>query len=191
MIGRDPHGTADSYRVKGSSIRSKLVYLSETFGADAERQMREFLEDLGAWPILEASWYRYEIYDGTLVWIARRFLGGEISRLREVGKFSAEKALTTTYEAFRSSGDFARFLEKMPVLHSRYYSHGTLSASLVLPGASRCQILLDGAPKHSEADLTVASGFYIRCAELMGHRQVVCGFRHEGQRVRFELAWEG
>ncbi|MEM1178717.1 MAG: hypothetical protein AAGM22_10260 [Acidobacteriota bacterium] len=178
-----------TFQVKGSSISSKLSFLLETRGEAAEGEARVFLKEHGVTTVLEATWYDYEVYDRLLAWIARRHFGNDVSRLSEVGRYSANKALTTTYEAFRSPGDFSRFLEKMPVLHKRYYSHGRLVASLVLPGASRCEVLLEGAPVYSDTDLYVAAGFYSGAAELMGHRDVHCGFQREGKRVRFKLQW--
>ncbi|MEO1082670.1 MAG: hypothetical protein AAFY88_00350 [Acidobacteriota bacterium] len=177
------------YQVKGSSISSKLAYLHETRGEAAEGEARVFLKERGITTVLEATWYDYDIYDRLLVWIARRHFGGDVSKLTEVGQYSAQKALTTTYEAFRRSGDFGRFLEKLPILHKRYYSHGQLVASLVLPGASGCEVLLDGAPTYSDSDLYVACGFYSGAAELMGHRDVTCHFLREGKRVRLKLQW--
>ena len=179
-----------TFQVKGSSIASKLAYLSENGGEAAEGEARLFLKENGITTVLEATWYPYEIYDSFLAWIAQRHFGGDLSRLENVGRFSAQKALTTTYAAFARVGDFARFLEKMPVLHKRYYSHGKLIPSLLLPGATHCEILLEGAPVYGEPDLYIAAGFYRRAAEMMGFSNVRCTFKKDARRVRFKLDWQ-
>ena len=180
----------DDYQVKGSSISSKLAYLLEAAGEAAEGEARLFLKEKDVTTVLEATWYPYQTYDALLVWMAQRHFGGQVDRLEKVGRFSAQKALTTTYSAFSRTGDFARFLEKMPVLHKRYYSHGQLVASLLLPGATHCEILLDGAPTYGDADLYIAAGFYAGAAELMGLKDVQATFTRERSRVRFKLSWK-
>lgn len=179
-----------TFQVKGSSISSKLAYVHDIGGEAAEGEARLFLKDKGISTVLEATWYPYEIYDAFLTWIAGRHFGSDLSRLEQVGRFSAQKALTTTYAAFGRVGDFARFLEKMPVLHKRYYSQGQLIPSLLLPGATHCEILLEGAPVYTDPDLYVAAGFYRGAAELMGFSRVRCTFKKEARRVRFKLAWQ-
>ena len=174
-------------QIKGSSIRSKLQFLAETFGTEAEQALSNHLQELDVRTVLEANWYPYELYDRVLRWIADHHYGGQLRRLREVGRFSAHHALTGTYAVYLERGDFRSFLRRIATLHGRYYDIGSLKTTLI--GDDHAELVLIGAPFYREPDLEVAAGFYTGAAELMGLSQVSCSFEMGSDRVEFRLDW--
>ena len=90
----------DEYRVKGSSIRSKFEFVHDRFGEAAERRLKERFRDHGILPVLDSVMYPFAEYDAVNRAIAEEFLDGDLTRLAEVGAYSAQKVLTGVYRAF-------------------------------------------------------------------------------------------
>ena len=180
--------SGDIYQVKGSSIRSKLDYTETVLGADAASALESWLRERGLWPVLEATWYPFEDYDAVLQFMVERFFDGDAKRLYDVGRFSGRRALTTTYDVFRRQ-EFRDFHAKLPILHSRHYSHGQVIAPLLQDDADRCPIRLVGAPTYPDTDLYVSAGFYASAAQLMGCDDVRCAFERIGDEARLLLTW--
>ena len=177
------------FSVKGSSIRSKLDFVRETFGATAERELRESLRrqaDLGT--ILDSSLYPFDLYDRILVAIADRFYDGDASRLEEVGAYSAHQSLTTIYRAFAQGKDFLGFLSRISLLHERFYTEGKMEVE-VAPDRRGARIRLSGAPRYSDADLFVAGGFYVGAGKLLGLDHIDYDLARSEQGATFHLQW--
>ena len=180
----------EEYRVRGSSISSKFEFVRVRFGTEAELQLKEqFADHEQLFPILDSSWYPFELYDEINRAIADRFFDGELSGLVEVGSYSAEKVLTSVYKAFAEGKDFVGFLLRAALLHERFYSQSQMDVTLGEDGVS-AEILLRDAPTHSEADLHMAAGFYAGAAKLLG----VKGYRDEYNLIQdgahFQLRWD-
>lgn len=180
----------DTLEVKGGSIRSKRDFVRVRFGDDAEAALDRYLEDRGHRHILEANWYPFEVFDGVLRYIADNHYGGDLGRLREVGRFSAEAALTGTYDFLMRQRDFSRFMDRISVLHERYYSRGKLIVGLMADAPRHCDMMLEGAPFYTEPDLQVAAGFFTGAAEMMGLANPRCRFEQRTGRVLFRLDWD-
>ena len=180
----------DEYQVKGSSIRSKFDYVHERFGEAAERQLEERFRERGILPVLDSVMYPFEAYDAVNRAIAEQFFDGDLSRLSEVGAYSARKVLTGVYRAFAAGKDYPGFLRRAAVLHERFYSHGGMDVNLGDDGKS-CEILLRGAPTYSEADLHIAGGFYAGAAELLGIESLDWRLSWDASSgARFQLRWQ-
>lgn len=177
------------FSVKGSSISSKFAFVRETFGAAAERELRESLRDaadLGT--ILDSSQYPFDLYDRILVALAERFYDGDLSRLEEVGAYSAQKSLTTIYRAFTQGKDFLGFLSRIGLLHERFYSEGKMEVE-VAADRKGARIRLSGAPRYSDADLFVAGGFYLGAGRLLGLEAISYDLARTDQGATFRLEW--
>ncbi|MCH9649169.1 MAG: hypothetical protein K0U98_13095 [Deltaproteobacteria bacterium] len=180
---------AEEYRIKGSSIRGKLDYIRESFGEDAEFEVKELLSNLGVVLILESDWYDHRIYENLNQFLAQRFFKGDISKLVDVGIFSANRALSSTYRAYLERGDFVRFLQRLASLHSRFFSHGDMEV-LTAPDEKSCQIHLSGAPSYPKADMQIAVGFYIGAGHAFGLEKIEHQVQHRFGGVRFLLQWQ-
>ena len=183
----DPKASGE-LQVKGSSLSSKLLFVQDVFGPEAHQELRSALADWEGRQILDGSWYPFELYDKLLRFIAERHYQGDLSRLVEVGIYSAESSLKTTYQVY-TLRDFFYLLDRLGTLHSRFYSIGELENS-VDTDQRQCRIRLHGAPYYREPDLYVASGFYIGAARMMGLGGVECDFRMVGSEVVFDLRWQ-
>ncbi|MEM9555811.1 MAG: hypothetical protein AAGC60_16270 [Acidobacteriota bacterium] len=179
--------TGPPLQVKGGSIRSKLDFVRAEFGDDAAALLEKELDERGIHSILEATWYDYELFDWVLREIARLHYGGSLERLREVGRFSARQALTTTYDFFVARADLDGFLTHLSKLHGRFYSRGALS--LVEREATSLRLLLHGAGFYREPDLQVAAGFFEGAAAMLGCRDPHCSFVLGGDRVELLMRW--
>lgn len=179
---------ADDLQVKGTSIRSKLAYVREHFGEAAERALSDDLAAAGVRQVLDSSWYPFDLFERLLRTIAERHFNGELTRLQEIGRYSAEHALTTTYAFYGHQQDFDPFVRRLPTLHGRFYSRGTLEVEH-RPQAASCAIRLRGAGRYADADLYVAQGFYIGAAARLGLRDPRCPFQRVDDGVDFTLAW--
>lgn len=175
-------------KIKGSTLRSKLLFAHHRCGDSVRSGLETDLRSHGIDPILDHEWYAYGVFDGLLRRLAELCLDGELPRLREVGQFSAEMALETTFDPNPESGTaFLRFLHRIRILHRRFYSAGRVDFSFD-ELQRRCQIQVSGAPL-SEADRQVAAGFYLRTAELMGIPEPDCRIEADEQAVRFLIRW--
>ena len=178
---------SEPYRVQGSTILSKLDFSAETQGEEAKRQLEAYLESAGVSQVLDADWYPFALYDGVLRRLAADHFSGNLSRLREVGVYSAGKALGNTYAAYAARRDFPLFLQRISSLHGRFYSAGRLAVTAT--GDDFCELELTGAPEISYADVYIAAGFYIGAARLMGLEQARCRFQVGDTRVHYRLDW--
>lgn len=154
------------FQVKGSSIRTKVAFARARFGERAEQSLIEALGEAGVSRVLEGGWYDFEAYEAVLVRLAEVCYGGKIDRLREVGTFSAEQALSTTYQAFAQHRDLARFLAVIPEFHKRLHSHGDLE--IIGPEAGELHFQLRRLPKLSRPDHYVSEGFFLGAVRLLG-----------------------
>ncbi len=180
---------SSEYQVKGSSISSKFDFVRERMGANEETRLREqFTDRAGLFPILDSAWYPFELYDLVNRTIADLFFNGNLSRLEEVGIFSAERVLNTVYRSFAHGRDYIGFLKRAAILHQRFYDRGHMEVVLGEDGHS-AEVILSGAPTYAEADLYVASGFYRGAGKALGLDDVRSQFRLTADGARFQLGW--
>lgn len=179
--------TLGKYWVKGSSINSKRSYLEDRFGDAAALKLNALLTEHGAPQVLAASWYPFQLYDDVLRFVAQHFLGGDLRRLREVGRFSARQSLTGTYSVFVRPGGFRSFMERSTAFHSSYYSAGSLQLLSASDDGKNFDLAQDGAPIYTQPDLEIACGFYAEAAEMMGLSGVTCEYDYTDTGVCFSL----
>lgn len=175
------------YRVKGSSVLSKIDFVSERWGADTAATMRKQVEAKIGGPLMATGWVPYRIFTEVLDGIARERFGGRIDRLRELGRDSAEKALGGTYRVYARGEDFRDFLAGLSRLHGTFYDQGGMT--IEDSGERACRIVLSGAPHYERSDMEVAAGFYLGAAEHFGHPLQACSIDLRRDRAEFELRW--
>lgn len=155
-----------AFQVKGSSIRTKIAFARTNFGEQAEQALVEALTHAGVAHVLEGAWYDFDTYEAVLMRLAEVGYDGAIERLREVGAFSAEHALSTTYQAFARHQDLERFVALIPQLHKSLYSHGLLE--IEGPQDGELRFTLREMPKRSRPDHYVSEGFFLGAVRLLG-----------------------
>lgn len=179
---------ADTYRVKGSTLNSKIAFVEQRFGTSAKDELLVELDGMGFPKFFDSGWYSYAQYCDLLRLIADRFYGGKISHLKEAGEYSAAQALEHTYSAFANRGDFIAFLKHISMLHKMFYSEGRIEVQ-VLPGGQRCEIRHREKPEFAEEDLQVAMGFYQGAARLHGISNISGRFFSDALGFTFLLEW--
>jgi hypothetical protein len=176
----------EQYQVKGSSIRTKFDFVRETHGtgvaASFERQF-----DQNHFPVLDSNWYPFSFNRAVNTALVEQFLGGDVSRLREVGSFSANRVLTSVYKLFASGKDFVDFLKRAEMLHATCYNKGGMKV-VVADDRHSCTISLT-APSFADEDLHIASGFYIGAAELLGASNVTCESSLDNGTATLAMSW--
>ncbi len=177
------------YKVKGSSINSKLDFVREEFGETGVERVKTEFESEGAFPVLDSAWYDFSLYDRVNRKIAEMFYGSNLKKLMVVGEHSAVKVLTTVYKAYVHGNDFEKFLARMSSLHNRFYNLGKMDIT-ILEGGQSCEIVLSEAPEYSEADLFIAAGFYQGAAEVCGKNNIRTDFEMKGDKAHFVMKWE-
>ena len=177
-----------NYRVKGSTLNTKFAYVRERFGEESEGAMRAHFEGRGLFPVLDADWYPYSLYVEILQLLADRHFDGDISKLVDVGDYSAEHALTSVYQAFVRGDGFTEFLGRISALHQLFYSLGRMEVRL-WQDSDGCEIWHRDKPEYAEQDLFVALGFYLRAAKLHGLRGVSGAFSIEDEGAQFTITW--
>ena len=178
------------YQVKGSTINSKFAFVRAEFGALAEERLEQELERrVGETrPFLDSTSYAFSTYVAVLRLIAEKHYRGDLSKLTAVGVASARRTFAKTYRAFLTGEDFLRFLQRMPKLHTQFYSQGRIAVD-TQQGRGECIVRHRGKAEYDEADLYVAQGFYEGAAELHGLEVVYCRFKLSEAGAEFRLRW--
>ncbi len=179
----------NEYMVKGSSINSKIEFVKETFSLGDAEKLMQYFNGVISYPVLESSWYDYQIYVDILNKIAEMFYGSDIEKLKQVGIFSAGKVLNTVYKAYVKGGDFVKFLSRISMLHSRFYNMGKMEVKYT-DGEKKCIIILKDAPIYSQEDNYIAAGFYMGSAIECGIDTVSCDIETKNNSVEFTLHWK-
>jgi hypothetical protein len=179
---------SDAYRVKGSTLLTKIDFVNESFGAEAKEQLMAELTEREFPSVFETGWVDFDRYVELLELIARQFLGGDIKRLTEAGEYSATQALGSTYKVFVTGADFVDFLKHISQLHKMFYSHGRIEVEFT-KGQRGCKILHRDKPVYAPPDLYVAAGFYQGAGRLHGLRQVITRFERDSKGITFDLRW--
>jgi hypothetical protein len=177
---------SNEYRIKGSSLKTKFEFVRETFGDRAAAELEGHF-DRSLFPILDSSWYPFSFNSEVNRILVNTYLDGDVSRMREVGIFSAERVLTTVYKFFTSGRTFIEFMRRAETLHETCYSEGGMKVTVGSDGKS-CEIHLR-APYFSQVDMHVAAGFYIGAARLLGESDVTCDTTPEAGGARFVIRW--
>jgi hypothetical protein len=177
------------YGVKGSTVRTKFEYVRQRFGEEDERLFREHFKDRSELqPLLDVSWISFRLYDELNCYIAEKFFGGDMSRLQEVGTYSAERALQTTYRAFARGKDFLQFLDQMREYVRAFYNVGDL---LVEVGDNQKSAIVKfrKAPEYTLAELHMSAGFFVGAGRLMGLSDITCRSSLSRQGIDLDLRW--
>ncbi len=179
----------NDYKVKGSSINSKIYFIKERFSESNAENLINHFKDIISFPVLESSWYDYKLYVDILKKIVEMFYNSDVEKLKQVGVFSAKTVLSGVYKSFVHDKNFIKFLQKISRLHSRFYNQGEMSVN-VLDNEQKCEITLKGAPTYSKEDNYIAAGFYIGSAIECGLSNVRCDIKPGNGFVQFILEWE-
>lgn len=185
--------TSTEARVKGTKIKSKLVFIEETYGADIRDAV------LGQLPaedqqrlrrLLDLGWYPIGIYERLLDAIVRVAGDGDPEILERMGQETAEYQARHAYSVYFRSGDPRAMLEAMVPMHSQLNQPGEME---IVDRGERSLSLVVTDPPTTLLTCRLARAFYQRAMELVGGEsakvvETKCQARGDGQ-CRFEFEW--
>ncbi len=181
--------TAADYSIKGSSIRMKFEFVRHRFGLEAEEKMREhFRGRKELEPLLDVTWVPFKVYEEINQYIARTHYRGDLKALQEVGAYSANRGLQSIYRAWVRGKEFIDFLRRMTEYYETFYSAGNLDVSVGEDLAS-ATLTFRNAPAYSEAELNIATGYFVGSAEVMGMRNVKHASTLLPDGMEIKLTW--
>jgi predicted hydrocarbon binding protein len=179
-------------RVKGGIIRAHLEWVRQKHG---QKGIDEILRRLPpptaeeVRQVLASSWCAFE----SVVLLDRAIgdaFGGE-KTIRELGRFSAQLNLSSTYRMFRRA-DIHDFFERSAALHNQFQDFG--SEDYVRTGPQAGRITHREYSSFSPTYCESAGGYYEEAMKMHGAKQVSvehpsCVGRGADHCV-FELRWE-
>lgn len=180
-------------KIKGTKVRSKLVYVREVHGEEAERAVLAALPEddrRTVSSILEIGWYPQELYERLLAALVDGVAGGDERELDRVGAHSAERQSRGAYSVYFRGKAPADLLEGMAPMHAMLNDPGEMRVERRNGGHVT---LLVSSPRGEVHSCRVARAFYRRAVELCGGRDVTvreveCSGR-DADACRFEIRW--
>ena len=183
-------------QVKGTAIASTLRFVRERFGPEAVALVRDDLEPglRAALPDepLVSSWYPFALLVGLGRSAARRYGGGLTQFHRELGRASADYAMTTVYKIFFKLGSPQFVVSRAARVWRTYYDSGEMHAVTAEPGHAVIDLsgFADPVPDLCERLI----GWMSRSVELAGGRDLrsahsLCVLRGDAV-CRFEGWWD-
>jgi hypothetical protein len=177
------------YSVKGSAIRMKFEFVRDRFGAKAETAIRaHFRNRQELEPLLDVSWVPFTLYEEINQYIARVHYGGNVASLQEVGAYSADRGLQSIYKSWVRGKAFIDFLRQMTEYYKTFYSAGDLVVSVGEDGQS-ATLSFRNAPQYSQAELHIATGFFVGSAKVMGLPDVTHEATLRPSGMELKLRW--
>lgn len=156
--------------VKGTAFQSTLRFIEERFGADGLQQVLGRLTPEERRPIeggvLASSWYPFPLLL-RLMRLTREHSGDRVPDLyREMGRASADYAVTTVYKIFFKVGSPQFIIQAGAFVFKTYYDTGELKTVVSEKGHAALELVgfQDPAPEFCER----LQGWMQRTLELSG-----------------------
>jgi len=179
--------------VSGRAISARADFVRERFGADSwrdfELRLPPHLRAVLDRPVDPAGWYPMDVYAQLQRAVGEAFGNGDqAALLDELGAFAAERNCATMYGP--PGRDPFEFFKHVARLHRQTFDFGQTTV-VRRPGG--CMIEIDYEGHASELICCSAIGFYRRCAEMNGGRNVrvaaqSCQARG-GATCLFQVTW--
>lgn len=177
-------------RIKGGMVRAHLDWVRRHHGEEGLRLVMKALPETVTREIntmLATSWISFESLIALDKAIAEIF--GRDS-LRDIGRFSAEQNLATTYRIYRRD-DIHEFFRRSAALHSQFQDFGSAAYEQTGPHSGR--MTHSGYSSRSPAYCSSAVGYYQEAINVHGGKAAVVAetsCQCAGDRACvFEMRW--
>jgi len=183
-------------KVKGTAIASTLRFVRERFGAEAVAQVRADLDaalqaDLPDPPLVSA-WYPFGLLVALGRCAARRFGGGMTYFHREMGRASADYAMSTVHRIFFRLGSPHFVVARATRVWRTNYDTGAFTPIVAEPGHAILELSGFDEPVPELCERLI--GWMSRSVELAGGKNLRSAHTRcvlRGDPVcRFEGWWE-
>lgn len=165
---------AEPVKVKGTAVNSTLRFITEKFGVDAVTAVTESLppeeRDAMRRGVLVSQWYRFGALAQVMRETKRLYAGGDAAIYREMGRASADYALTTIYKIFFKVGSPQFIITRAASVYGNYYSAG--GAAVTDSGRGFAILELQPFPEPCEEYCHRVWGWVIRMLELSGASRI-------------------
>ncbi len=178
----------EEFSVKGATILSKYKYVEEQFGAESYNVFLKKLREKKIPMVFTAGWYPFLIFNSILQQISKEFFQGDVTKLEQVGAYSARSSFGSLYRKFLNNNGFLSFLARAPQLHKMFYSHGQMHIDTAEDGKS-CRITIQDQPVITDEDTYVTAGFYKQSAMLHGIEKLQYNLKVKNGLVIHALSW--
>jgi hypothetical protein len=182
--------------VKGSALASRLLWVRLGHG-EAGLERLEAAASPALQPVLVngvamARWYPFEVFIELIEVIDRLFGKGDLSLVKELGRFGADANLKTVYRLFYKVGTVRWILGRAARLWGAHYDSGEMLIVEDAPGLGILEIAGFDSP-HRIHCLSVA-GWAERSVEISGGKDalvedIACRARGDAQCL-FRVTWK-
>jgi hypothetical protein len=159
--------------VKGSALTSRVLWVQLEQGATGmDRLLAQASPDLRysiEQGLQKAKWYPFEQFVELNLLIDKVFGKGDLSLVRELGRFGAEANLTTIYRLFFKVGTVHWILGRAVRLWSAHYDSGYLEVST--KGAKQVILRIRGFATPHQAHCLSVAGWVEKSIELSGGKR--------------------
>jgi hypothetical protein len=166
-----------SSQVKGSAITARIKYVRDLHGEPGVRHVKETLapehRKVLDGRVLPHAWVPFDLFVDLCTTIDRLYGKGDLSLVKEIGRFAARANLPTLYRIFYVLGSPEFILGRAPRLWDVHYDSGRLETSFAIKDGRRVAALkiIDFATPHRVHCLSVA-GWAEQSVELSGGKSV-------------------
>jgi hypothetical protein len=182
--------------VKGSALTSRILWVQLGHGdSGRDRLLAQCSPELRAnieQGISKAKWYPFEQFIELNVTIDRLFGKGDLSLVKELGRYGADANLTTIYRLFYKVGTTHWILGRAVRLWSAHYDSGYLE--VLTRGPKTAVLRIRGFATPHRAHCLSVQGWAERSIELSGGVGVetdepLCRLRGD-EMCQLEAKWE-
>lgn len=182
--------------VKGSALASRVLWVQLGHGdAGMQRLLAQVSPDLRysiERGIEKAKWYPFEQFVELNHVLDRLFGSGDLSLIRELGRYGADANLKTIYRLFYKVGTVHWILGRAVRLWSAHYDSGFLE--VMTRGPKTTVLRIRGFDKPEPSHCLSVMGWCERSIELSGGKRVqiseqLCRTRGD-ELCQLEASWE-
>jgi hypothetical protein len=182
--------------VKGSAMSSRVLWVQLGHGASGiDRLVRQVSPELCASIAAgfnKAKWYPFEQFVEINLAIDRLFGKGDLSLVKQLGRFGADANLTTIYRLFYKVGSVQWILGRSVRLWSAHYDSG--AAEVATRGPKMAILRIRGFVTPHIAHCLSVTGWAERSIELSGGKrpiveEALCRTRGD-ELCQIEMKWE-
>jgi hypothetical protein len=161
--------------VKGSAITSRTLWVRLHGGEEGVERLRASLSPKARAVVDEpphkATWYPFDVFVELNTVIDKVFGKGDLSRVKELGRFGADANLTTVYRLFYMVGTPKWIMDRAARLWDLHYDSGRLIVQRY-PG-NEIELRIHGFGSPDKTHCLSVLGWAERSLELSGGKTVV------------------
>ncbi len=181
-------------RVKGNVIKSRLTFVTNSFGDAGLQRVLACLTDndrKALKTVTNVAWYDFDLGARLDKAIVSAVGGGNMRVFEDMGRASAKENLTTVHATFLQPRDPQKFMAKAPLIYSFYYDKGRRTWEPTGPTSG--VLTTYDSETFSTADCATVIGWHKEALGMLGARNVqvteeACRARGD-QSCRYKISW--